>query len=144
MSRDRLRLTLAGYLVGKDEWHSAKAIYDELAATSNDPAVLEASRRNLRVVDKQMEAMAESHPGRKEQLELELAALHHELGHEQASKRISRRLSGGARDETIRREATKLLETEVKLLAPPGPPGTVPQAPAPSHNPVNATKGGVR
>lgn len=125
-SRDRLLLVLAGNHVGQGDWQAAKTIYDQLAATSNDPAVLEAVRRNLLVVDKKLEALGETDPGRKERLELDLAAIHHDLGHEQASKRICRELVKTARDETVREEAVRLHNTTDQPTQLPAPPGATP------------------
>jgi hypothetical protein len=131
-TRERLLLDLAGHHVGQNDWHSAKAIYDDLAAQSQDPAVLEAVRNNLRVVDKKLEALAETDPARRERLELELATIHHDLGHEQASKRISEELAQKAADESVRKDAASLLEVPPKPL----PPWSAPKG--------NSLKGGSR
>jgi len=80
--------------------------------------VLEAVRKNLRVTDKKLEALAETNPARKEKLELELATIHHDLGHDRASKRISQELTKKAGDETVRKSAADLLRAPSKPLGP--------------------------
>ena len=126
-ARERLLLDVAGHHVGQNDWRSAKAIYDELAARSHDPSVLEAVRNNLRVTDKKLEALAETNPARRERLELELATIHHELGHDRASKRLSEGLAQKAGDESVRKSAAGLLQAPSRPL----PPWSAPETQAP-------------
>lgn len=112
--RERDLLLLAGKFVGQDDWEAARKIYQELQAKSNDPAVIEAVKRNLEVVDRKLAILAETDPSRKETLELELANLHRELGHERASRRIYRRLAKTAKEPTVRFQAKELLSTKSK------------------------------
>ena len=112
--RERDLLLLAGKFVGQDDWEAARKIYQELQAKSNDPAVIEAVKRNLEVVDRKLAILAETNPSRKETLELELANLHRELGHERASRRIYRRLAKTAKEPTVRFQAKELLSTKSK------------------------------
>jgi hypothetical protein len=83
---------------------------------------LKAAQRNLRVVEKKLEALSETNPDRKEQLELELAAIHNDLGHEQAAKRLCRELLKSTKNETIRQDAERLLSTKIKPAQLPEPP----------------------
>ncbi|MFX0132699.1 MAG: hypothetical protein ACFFDN_03535 [Candidatus Hodarchaeota archaeon] len=112
--RERNLLLLAGKHVGRGDWESAQRIYKELEANSKDPAIIEAVRRNLEVVNLNIEVLAEKDPFQKEILELKLANLHREFGHYQASKRICRRLSKEAQNEQIRSQAKQLLVAKPK------------------------------
>jgi len=143
-ARERLLLVLAGNHVGENDWLAARAIYEQLGATSNDPAVLEAVRRNLRVVDKKLEALAERDPRRREELELELAAIHQDLGHEQAAKRICRELMDSAHDESVRKAAATLHDAETRPNQLPLPPGLSPPGHGGAATSCNAANGGAR
>lgn len=112
--RERDLLLLAGKFVGQGDWEAARRIYQELQAKSNDPAIIEAVKRNLDVVNRKLAILAETDPSRKETLELDLANLHRELGHERASKRIYRRLAKTAKEPTVRSQAMELLSTKSK------------------------------
>jgi hypothetical protein len=125
-ARDRLQLTLAGHLIGQNDWHAARSIYGLLAASSADPAVQEAVRRNLLVVDKKIEALAERDTVKRQRLELELARIHQRLGHERAMKRITRELKESAHEGSVREEAARLLHSQSAPAEPPSP--TLPPA----------------
>ena len=112
-----------GYSWGRTIGESAKAIYEELEENSEDPTVLEAVQRNLEVVNQKLAILAESDPLRKEHLELELADLHRDLGHERAAKRLHSRLATDAKEQTIRSKARKMLSKKSK-------PGRLPVPPA--------------
>ena len=124
--RELVQLDLAGYEVGQGNWLAAKAILDALLATSSNPDVLEAVRRNLLVVDKKLEALAAPDPTQRERLELELARLHYELGHEQAARRLTRELARSAQAPQVKEDAAKLLSAEPKATQPVLPPGFAP------------------
>jgi len=124
--RELLQLDLAGYEVGQGNWAAAKAILDGLQATSHDPEVLEAVRRNLLVVDKKLAALAAPDPTQRERLELELARLHYDLGHEQAARHLTRELARSAQAPQVREDAAKLLSAEPKATQPALPAGLAP------------------
>jgi len=109
--RERKMLVLAANHVGQGNYGEAKRLYDELAATSADPAVTQAVKRNLRVVDKQIEIIGERDNGRRERLELELAEVHRDLGHAKAAKQICRRLAAQAKEADVKSEARRILAT---------------------------------
>lgn len=119
--KERDLLLLAGKYVGQDDWESAQRIYKELETKSKDPGVIEAVRRNLEVVNLKLAILSEKDPLQKEILELDLADLHRELGHYQASKRIYRRLAKEAENPQIRSKAKESLITKTGPDRPPLP-----------------------
>lgn len=121
--REHNLLLLAGLLVGQDDWEAARAVYKELEVKSEDPAVLEAVRRNLEVVERKIAILAETDPVRKELLALELANLHRDLGHDRAAKRVYRHLATTAKEPGIRSQAMEMLSTSSKPGRLPAPPG---------------------
>lgn len=121
--RDRDLLLLAGLYVGQDDWEAARTIYEDLEAESEDPAVIEAVKRNLEVVELKLAILAETDPQEKELLEFDLANLHRDLGHEVAAKRMFRGLARDAREATIRSQAREMLSTDTKPGRPPIPLG---------------------
>jgi hypothetical protein len=135
--RDPLRLELAGFLGGQNDWLAAKTIYDDLLATSSVPGVVEAARRNLLVVDKKLQALAAPDQAQREQLELELAAIHYDLGHEPAARRLTRALAQSAQTPQVRADAAILLQANPQATQPVIlPAGLVPS----SQEPPNSAK----
>ncbi len=130
--RERRLLVLAANHVGQGNYGAAKQIYDELAATSDDPGVLHAVGRNLRVVDQNIAIIDERNPVQRERLELDLARLHRDLGHDKAARELSRRLAGQATQPDIRAAAKSILadgievnpERHLEFLRSRRPPGT--------------------
>jgi hypothetical protein len=112
--RERDLLLLAGYLVGQDDWDGAKEIYEKLEANSNDPGVISAAQRNLEVTNRKLAILVESDPNRKEKLELDLANLHRDFGHDQAAKRIYHHLAKTANEAGVQSQAMKALSVESK------------------------------
>ena len=123
--RERKLLVLAAAQVGNDDWQAAAGIYGQLAATSTDPAVLEAVRRNQRVVTGQLAVLASRDADTRESRELDLANTHQDLGHELAAKRIYWRLASTATQPAVRTTAIRLLEQPFEPTDPlrlPAPP----------------------
>jgi hypothetical protein len=119
--RDQYKLVLAAHYVGLGDWYSAKNLYDELQANSKNPAILKAVERNLLVTHKQLQVLAENDPARREQLQLELAELHYDLGHEQAAKHMANALAQSAHDPEVKARAVELHQTDRKPSNPPVP-----------------------
>ena len=124
--RDQWQLELAAYEVGRDNWGAAKAILDGLQATSSNAGLQTAVRRNLLVVDKKLAALAAPDQAQRERLELELATLHYDLGHEQAARRLTRALAQSAQTAQVRQDAAQLLTAEPKATQPVMPAGFAP------------------
>jgi hypothetical protein len=106
--RDRIRLALAGHQVGQGDWLAARKVYEDIAATTNDPVLRNTAFRNLSVANKQLEVLGESDAVRREELQLELAGLHQLYGHERAAKQIWRDLATRAQSTSVREEAARL------------------------------------
>lgn len=141
--RDRTLLVLAAYYVGQNDWQTAKSILDDLVAISQDSGIQEAVRRNLEVVNLKLMGLSETNTVRQEQLELDLARLHADLGHEQAAKRIHRQLATTAADPIVRDTAGRLLKEPPKpTRLPPAPPNLNGQPETPPADP--GKKGGAR
>jgi hypothetical protein len=78
------------------------------------------------VVDKKLAALAAPDPTQRERLELELARLHYDLGHEQAARHLTRELARSAQAPQVREDAAKLLSAEPKATQPALPAGLAP------------------
>lgn len=115
MVREHRMLVLGANHFGAGNLGEAERVYKELLATSSDPTVLYTVRRNLRVLDKHMAIFDAETPVQREQLELELAELHRDLGHAQAAKRICKQLAAGAQQPEVKSEAQKILKTGLSL-----------------------------
>jgi hypothetical protein len=107
--RERTQLVLAGYQVGQGNWLAAQKIYQELIASSRNPAVVQAANQDLDIVNRKLTILAETNPTRREQLELDLAKVHAALGHEQAASRLYRRLAASAADPSVRNAADEMV-----------------------------------
>lgn len=123
----RILLTVAGYHVGDDDWDKAKEIYDQLKA-SPFPEIRATTARNLNVVERNQAILAEQDSGRREWLELDLAAVHQQYGHEKASKTLYRALEKEATQPAVRQEAAQRLASYVS------PPLVLPQSPQPKED----------
>jgi len=81
-------LLLAGKLVGNNNWKKAKQIYKYLIYKSNNTSVINAVKRNLKVVDQKLMIINETDYNKKRQLQLELMQTHEDLGHKKAARII--------------------------------------------------------
>lgn len=114
-------LTIAGYYVGDDDWDKAEGIYEKLKV-SPYPEIRAASVRNLDVVQRNQAILSEQDSGRREWMELELAGVHQQYGHEKASKAMYRTLEKDSTLPAVRQEAAQRLASYVS------PPLIVPQS----------------
>lgn len=123
----RVLLTVAGYHVGDDDWDKAKEIYDQLKL-SPFPEIRHATARNLDVVERNQAILAEKDAGRREWLELELAGVHQQYGHEKFSKTLYRALEKDATQPAVRQQAAQRLASYVS------PPLILPQPVQPKED----------
>jgi hypothetical protein len=108
----RTQLTIAGYQVGNGDWTAARKTFFELTA-SPYPEVRYAALRNLEVADRNLELANEQDAERREWLQLNLAQLHQNYGHEKTAKTMLRSLQANATQQAVREQAAQRLATYV-------------------------------
>ena len=124
---ERRQLSVAAQQVGKGDWQAAHALYREIAATTQDELLRIALRRNLEVMEKQLDIQNEPDPSRREWLELDLARIHNDLGHAQAAQRMWRDLEKRALHPDVRAQSARLRLDPPKPIRPVTLPDPQPQ-----------------